>query len=66
MKKGQVKIYEGKAYVAIPEIEEESCTGCCFYDKGICSIDHANDPNCLHIPFLYQIVYQIHNNLYSL
>lgn len=48
MKKGQVKIYEGKAYVAIPEIEEESCTGCCFYDKGICSIDHANDPNCLH------------------
>lgn len=48
MKKGQVKIYEGKAYVAIPEIEEESCTGCCFYDKGICSIDHAHDSNCLH------------------
>lgn len=48
MKKGQVKIYEGKAYVAIPEIEEESCTGCCFYDKGICSIDHAHDPDCLH------------------
>ena len=23
--------------MAIPEIEEESCTGCCFYDKGICS-----------------------------
>lgn len=48
MKKGQVKIYEGKAYVAIPEIEEESCTGCCFYDKGICSINHSDDPDCLH------------------
>lgn len=48
IRRGEVKIYKGKEYIAIPEIEEESCTGCCFYDKGICSIDHANDPNCLH------------------
>ena len=46
IRRGEVKIYKGKEYIAIPEIEEESCTGCCFYDKGICSIDHANDPNC--------------------
>ena len=37
IRKGEVKIYKGKEYIAIPEIEEESCTGCCFYDKGICS-----------------------------
>lgn len=36
IRKGEVKIYKGKEYIAIPEIEEESCTGCCFYDKGIC------------------------------
>lgn len=35
IRKGEVKIYKGKEYIAIPEIEEESCTGCCFYDKGI-------------------------------
>lgn len=34
IRKGEVKIYKGKEYIAIPEIEEESCTGCCFYDKG--------------------------------
>lgn len=38
IRKGEVKIYKGKEYIAIPEIEEESCTGCCFYDKGICFI----------------------------
>lgn len=43
IRRGEVKIYKGKEYIAIPEIEEESCTGCCFYDKGICSIDHAMD-----------------------
>jgi hypothetical protein len=30
IRKGEVKIYKGKEYIAIPEIEEESCTGCCF------------------------------------
>lgn len=34
IRKGEVKIYKGKEYIAIPEIEEESCTGCCFYDNG--------------------------------
>lgn len=54
IRKGEVKIYKGKEYIAIPEIEEESCTGCCFYDKGICSIDHANDPNCLHSGMIWE------------
>lgn len=30
IRKGEVEIYKGKEYIAIPEIEEESCTGCCF------------------------------------
>lgn len=25
IRKGEVKIYKGKEYIAIPEIEEESC-----------------------------------------
>ena len=54
IRRGEVKIYKGKEYIAIPEIEEESCTGCCFYDKGICSIDHANDPNCLHSGMIWE------------
>lgn len=54
IRKGEVKIYKGKEYIAILEIEEESCTGCCFYDKGICSIDHANDPNCLHSGMIWE------------
>ena len=54
IRKGEVKIYKGKEYIAIPEIEEESCTGCCFYDKGICLIDHANDPNCLHSGMIWE------------
>lgn len=48
VRKGEVKIYKGKEYIAIPEIEKESCKGCCFYDEGVCSIEHNNDPNCLH------------------
>lgn len=35
IRKGEVKIYKGKEYIAIPEIEEESCTGCCFYGKRL-------------------------------
>lgn len=54
IRKGEVKIYKGKEYIAIPEIEEESCTGCCFYDKGICLIDHADDPNCLHSGMIWE------------
>lgn len=48
VRRGEVKIYKGKEYIAIPEIEEESCKGCCFYDKGICLINHANDPKHIH------------------
>lgn len=54
IRKGEVKIYKGKEYIAIPEIEEESCTGCCFYDKGICLINHADDPNCLHSGMIWE------------
>lgn len=54
IRKGEVKIYKGKEYVAIPEIEEEGCTGCCFYDKGICLINHADDPNCLHSGMIWE------------
>lgn len=56
IRKGEVKIYKGKEYIAIPEIEEESCTGCCFYDKGICLINHADDPNCLNTKIANMIV----------
>lgn len=38
VRKGEVRIYEGKTYVAIPEIKEDHCTGCCFYNEGCCSI----------------------------
>mgnify|MGYP000799365840 CR=1 FL=1 len=48
IRRGEVKIYKGVKYIAIPEVQEESCEGCCFYDEGICSIEHNNDPNCLH------------------
>ena len=48
LRKGEVKIYKGEKYIAIPEIKEESCEGCCFYNEGVCSIEHNNDPNCLH------------------
>ena len=34
IRKGEVKIYKGKEYIAIPEIEEESRTGCFFTTKG--------------------------------
>lgn len=54
IRKGEVKIYKGKEYIAIPEIEEESCTGCCFYDKGICLMNHADDPNCLHSGMIWE------------
>lgn len=54
IRKGEVKIYKGKEYIAIPEIEEESCTGCCFYDEGICLINHAGDPNCLHSGMIWE------------
>lgn len=48
-RKGEVRIYEGKTYVAIPEIKEDHCTGCCFYNEGCCSIrdfDHIDFPDC--------------------
>lgn len=48
IRRGEVKIYKGVKYIAIPEVQEESCEGCCFYDEGICSIEHNNDPNRLH------------------
>lgn len=54
LRKGEVKIYKGEKYIAIPEIKEESCEGCCFYDKGICLIDHADDPNCLHSGMIWE------------
>lgn len=49
VRKGEVRIYEGKTYVAIPEIKEDHCTGCCFYNEGCCSIrdfDHIDFPDC--------------------
>lgn len=60
IRKGEVKIYKGKEYIAIPEIEEESCTGCCFYDKGICLIDHADDP-IKHINYRFILLYSIYS-----
>lgn len=44
VRRGEVKIYKGKEYIAIPEIEEESCKGCCFYDKGISLSDCISNP----------------------
>lgn len=54
LRKGEVKIYKGEKYIAIPEIKEESCEGCCFYDEGVCSIEHNNDPNCLHSGMIWE------------
>lgn len=34
VRKGEVRIYGGKTYVAIPEIKEDHCAGCCFYNGG--------------------------------
>ena len=45
IRKGEVKIYKGKEYIAIPEIEEESCTGCCFYDKQFSDSDKKTAEN---------------------
>lgn len=33
VRKGEVRIYGGKTYVAIPEIKEDHCAGCCFYNE---------------------------------
>lgn len=49
VKEGEVKIYKGMIYVAVPEIKENSCTGCYFYDEGSCLMhnkDHINFPDC--------------------
>lgn len=49
VRKGEVRIYGGKTYVAIPEIKEDHCTGCCFYNEGSCLIrdpDHVDFPDC--------------------
>lgn len=49
VRKGEVRIYGGKTYVAIPEIKEDHCAGCCFYNEGCCSIrdfDHIDFPVC--------------------
>lgn len=35
IRKGEVRIYEGKTYVAIPEIKEDHCTGCCFITRDV-------------------------------
>lgn len=52
VRKGEVRIYEGITYVAVPEIKEGNCTGCCFYNEGICSIyesDHAHFSDCQNL-----------------
>lgn len=44
VRKGEVRIYKGMTYVAVPEIKEDHCTGCCFYNEGSCLIrdpDHV-------------------------
>lgn len=49
VRKGEVKIYKGMTYVAVPEIKEDHCTGCCFYNEGSCLIrdpDHVDFPDC--------------------
>lgn len=35
VRKGEVRIYGGKTYVAIPEIKEDHCAGCCFYNEDV-------------------------------
>ena len=35
--------------MAVPEIKEDHCTGCCFYNEGSCLIrdpDHVDFPDC--------------------
>ena len=47
VRKGEVRIYKGMTYVAVPEIKEDHCTGCCFYNEGSCLIrdpDHVDFP----------------------
>lgn len=49
VRKGEVRIYKGMTYVAVPEIKEDHCTGCCFYNEGSCLIrdpDHVDFPDC--------------------
>jgi len=49
VRKGEVRIYKGMTYVAVPEIKEDHCTGCCFYNGGSCLIrdpDHVDFPDC--------------------
>lgn len=49
VRKGEVRIYKGKTYVAVPEIKEGQCKGCYFYNEGSCSIydsDHAHFSDC--------------------
>lgn len=50
VRKGEVRIYKGMTYVAVPEIKEDHCTGCCFYNEGSCLIrdpDHVDFPDCM-------------------
>lgn len=45
VRKGEVRIYKGMTYVAVPEIKEDHCTGRCFYNEGSCLIrdpDHVD------------------------
>lgn len=49
VRKGEVRIYKGMTYVAVPEIKEDHRTGCCFYNEGSCLIrdpDHVDFPDC--------------------
>lgn len=49
VRKGEVRIYKGMTYVAVPEIKEDHCTGCCFYNEGSCLMrdpDHVDFPDC--------------------
>lgn len=39
VRKGEVRIYKGMTYVAVPEIKEDHCTGCCFYIEGLPHVD---------------------------
>ena len=42
IRRGEVKIYKGVKYIAIPEVQEESCEGCC----SIRDFDHIDFPDC--------------------
>lgn len=35
VRKGEVRIYKGMTYVAIPEIKEDHCAGCCFITRDV-------------------------------